>query len=254
MNLNLRGKNVLITGSTKGIGLGIARAFHDEGANLILNSRSSNLPFSLESEFSGTSCFHCPADVGTKEGNEKLALAVKDHFGGNLDILICNVGSGSSVPPGNETEDEWKKSFSINFFSATNVIENLLQFMPANFSAITCISSICGHEALGAPLTYSVAKAALNSYVVGFSRVLGKKGIRINAVSPGNILFENSVWDRKLKSHPKEVQTMLDQDVALKTLGTVEDVANMTLFLSSEKAKFITGSIHVVDGGQLRSW
>lgn len=120
--------------------------------------------------------------------------------------------------------------------------------------AIICISSICGQEVVpGAPITYSAAKAALNAYVRCSARPLGKLGIRINAISPGNILFEGSVWDRKLNEDSKSVEDFLKRDVALAKLGVPQDVANLALWLASPVASFTTGGIFVTDGGQVRS-
>lgn len=246
MELNLTGKKVLVTGSSKGIGLGIAKAFFSEGAEVLCNGRGEG-PKEL-----GKATF-VKADVTTSDGVTKLTSAIDSVFQGQLDVLICNVGSGSSVPPGKETFEDWKKSFEINFFATTRVIEGLRSKLSSQGNII-CISSICGQEQLGAPLTYSAAKAALNSYVVGLSKVLGKSGQRINAIAPGNILFEGSVWEKKMKENSGMVNSMLEKEVALGKLGNVEDVAQAALFLSSDRARFITGAIVVVDGGQVRSW
>lgn len=253
MELNLTSKNVLITGSSKGIGFGIAQAFLNEGANVMVNARGEIAldAFKVKNKGQLTAV---NADVSTSEGVNIIAKKVGEIFQNKIDILICNVGSGKSVAPGMETSEEWKKSFEINFFSTTNTVEGLKKLITPKTGSILCISSICGLEVLGAPLTYSAAKAALNSYVMGLSRVLARDGIRVNAVAPGNILFEGSTWETKLKDNEQAVQNMLDREVALKTLGSVDDISNMSLFLSSEKAKFVTGSIIVVDGGQVRAW
>jgi NAD(P)-dependent dehydrogenase (short-subunit alcohol dehydrogenase family) len=117
-----------------------------------------------------------------------------------------------------------------------------------------CISSVCGQELVpGAPLTYSAAKAALNAYIRGIARPLGKDGVRINAIAPGNILFEGSVWQRKMNEDAVALEQMLVRDVALAKLGTPNDVANLALWLASPMASFCTGSIFVADGGQVRS-
>ena len=120
--------------------------------------------------------------------------------------------------------------------------------------AIVCISSICGQELIpGAPLTYSVAKAALNAYIRGIAYPLGKEGVRINGIAPGNILFDGSVWQRKVQDDAKAVEQMLLRDVALAKLGTPQEVANLAIWLASPIASFCTGSIFVADGGQVRS-
>ena len=118
---------------------------------------------------------------------------------------------------------------------------------------VVCISSICGLEALGCPVPYSVAKAALESFVRNSARPLGKLGVRINSVAPGNILFPGSTWERKLAADSVGVNEMLQRDVALRSLGQPEDVARLVAYISSPMARFVTGATHIVDGGQIRS-
>ena len=142
---------------------------------------------------------------------------------------------------------------SINLFSATNAVAAATPLLKANGGAIVCISSICGVEALGCPLAYGAAKAALNSYVRGAARELGGSNVRINAIAPGNVLFSGSVWEHKLAENREAVQGMLEREVALGRLGTPEEIADMTAFLASSRASFTTGAVFVIDGGQVRS-
>ena len=138
--------------------------------------------------------------------------------------------------------------------ASPNAVEAARPFLAETRGNIVCISSICGQEIIpGAPVTYSAAKAALNAYVKAISRPLGEEGIRINAVAPGNILFEASVWDKKMKQDPKAVEKMLSDDVPLSRLGSPEEVAALVVFLASSDADFITGSIFSIDGGQTHS-
>ena len=102
-------------------------------------------------------------------------------------------------------------------------------------------------------MTYSVAKAALNAYIRGIAVPLGADGVRINGVAPGNILFAGSVWDEKVKDNSSVVDQMLAENVPLERLGSLTDVANLVLWLSSPLSSFITGSIHICDGGQTRT-
>ena len=99
-----------------------------------------------------------------------------------------------------------------------------------------------------------MAKAALNAYVKGISVPLADQELRINAVTPGNILFEGSVWDKKLNNNPELVKAMLENEVPLKKLGSAQDVAEVVSFLTSDLANFITGSSFVLDGGQTKSF
>lgn len=249
-NYNIK-KNILITGSSRGIGLAIAKKFSSQGHKIAINSRNkSDLSFLCKND---TNFVEVCGDVSKETiAKEVVNKAIKKL--GSLDILICNVGSGKSVVAGNETLQEWERIFAINFFSVTNVIEASKKYLEKSKGCIVCISSICGIEVIdGAPLTYSVAKAALNSYIKGISRPLGKKGIRINGVSPGNILFEGSVWDKKLQEEKISVEKYLEKNVALNMLGDPDDISNIVIYLSSPLAKFVTGSIWSADGGQLRS-
>ena len=157
-----------------------------------------------------------------------------------------------------ENKKEFQRMMNINLYGAVNVISKLKYQLEKegehnNYSTITLISSICSLERLGCPVAYSASKSALNTYMKNISFQLGRRGIRVNSVSLGNILFPGSTWDKKIQLKPNEVKRMLENEVSLKKFGDVEDVANIVLFLASRSSKFITGSNIVVDGGQVRS-
>jgi 3-oxoacyl-[acyl-carrier protein] reductase len=249
--MQLDGKIALVTGASKGIGRGIAEALHTAGCRLVLNARNGDdlaqTVKALPGAVAAIGDVTVPADA-----SRIVAEAIKAH--GGLDILVCNVGSGRSVPPGQENAEEWSRVFALNLFSTTNMVEAARGALIASKGSIVCVSSICGTEVVpGAPVTYSAAKAALNAYVRGIARPLGQDGVRINAVAPGNILFEGSVWQRKLIEDKATVETMLARDVALARLGEPADVAQLVAWLASPQAKFITGTVVVADGGQIRS-
>jgi 3-oxoacyl-[acyl-carrier protein] reductase len=251
MNLELDGKVALVTGASRGIGLGIARGLHREGCQVILNGRDADALRRATTALGRGAVAHAAdvTDIGQCHG--MVTEVVRNH--GAIDVLICNVGSGASVPPGQETSEEWDRVLSINLKSTTNIIEAAMPFLARPGGSIICISSICGLEALGAPVTYSAAKAALNAFVAGIARPLGKDGIRINAIAPGNILFDGSVWDRKLAEDPARVEAMLQSQVSLGRLGTPDNVADLAMFLASPRTAFSTGAVYVADGGQVRS-
>ena len=248
MLLNLAGKTALITGSSKGIGFAIAQALHAEGCIVALNARNSDQLIKAAGELKGSVAI--AGDV-TKANEAHEVVNEATQLLGGLDILVCSVGGGQSVAPGCESPEDWQKIFALNLWSATNVIESSLGALERSKGVILCISSICGLEVIpGAPLTYSSAKAALNSYIRGIARPLGKKGIRINAIAPGNILFEGSVWARKLAEDKDRVIAMLDQSVSLNRLGAPQDIGSLSSYLVSERANFVTGGIWTLDGGQ----
>lgn len=252
MDCEFNNKVVLVTGSSSGIGFGIAKTFQEMGATIILNSRNEGTLAKAKKELGDV--VGIIADVSDPIQANDLVENIIHQFG-KLDTLICNVGSGRSVPPGSENHKEWQRAFSINLWSTTNMVESARKYLSRVSGNIICISSICGTEFIpGAPTTYSVAKAALNAYVKSSSRSLGELGIRINGVSPGNILFEGSIWNKKLMEDEQKVLEMLEQDVPVKKLGQVQDIGELCCYLSSPHAKFITGSIFVADGGQTRSF
>jgi len=251
--MNSSGRVVLVTGSRQGIGRGIAEAFLGAGCRVAFNGRN---PESLAAAMAGRAAGRAVAvhgDVTRPDESRAVVAQVLDAFG-RLDVLVCNVGSGRSVPPGQEHHDEWMRMLSLNLLSTTNMVEAAKDALAASRGCIVCISSICGQEVVpGAPVTYSAAKAALNAYIRGMARPLGRQDIRINGIAPGNIVFPGSVWERKLAEDAAAVEQMLQCEVALGRLGTPLDVAGLALWLASPEAGFATGGIYVVDGGQART-
>lgn len=251
MQLNLSGKTALVTGSSRGIGLAIAEALHVEGCRVALNSRNSDELENVAARFPGA--IAVAGDVTESAEAQSVVSEVLSSFG-KLDVVVCNVGSGQSVSPGEETLEEWQRVFGLNLWSTTNTLAAARDALADSKGAIVCISSICGLEVIaGAPITYSAAKAALHAYVRGMARPLGKQGVRINAIAPGNILSESSVWSSKLSENGAAVQTMLERDVALRRLGTPQDVASLVVYLASARAGFASGGIWTLDGGQVHS-
>ena len=251
MASDLAGKAALITGSSRGIGRAIAEVLHAAGCRVALNGRGGDDLAAVAASLPGA--LVTQGDVTLPEDAARIAAEATSALGG-LDILVCNVGSGRSVPPGGESFAEWQRVFALNLWSTTNMVEASRAALAASRGAIVCISSICGHEVVpGAPVTYSVAKAALDAYVRGMARPLGKEGIRINAVAPGNILFDGSVWSRKLAEDADGVQAMLAREVALGRLGTPREVAELVAYLVSSRAAFATGAVWTLDGGQVRT-
>lgn len=250
MDLKLQGKKALISGSSRGIGHIVARVLAQEGCHVALNGRSqarlSLAVKSLKGSVGIRGDASCPKEAGVVIRKAAATL-------GGLDILVCNVGSGRSVPPGREDAHEWKRVFEINLWSATNLIEAARKYLVASKGVVVCVSSICGLEVVpGAPITYSAAKAALHAMIRGLSWPLGRGGIRINAVAAGNILHETSVWAAKMRKERKKTDEWLKKEVSLQRLGRSQEIGDVVAFLSSPRTSFVSGAIWVVDGGQTR--
>jgi len=251
MDLQLKGKRALISGSSRGIGYAVAHALVEEGCKVAINGRSPKQMAAAAKTLKGSVGIR--GDV-SRPKEAKIVVQKAVVAMGGLDILVCNVGSGKSVPPGKENAREWQSVFGINLWSATNLVEAAQRYLASSKGAVVCVSSICGMEVVsGAPVTYSAAKAAIHAMIRGLARPLGKMGIRINGVAAGNIIHENSIWAKKLQQQPLKTKKMLREEVALQRLGHPKEVADLVLFLASSRAAFATGAVWTLDGGQARA-
>jgi 3-oxoacyl-[acyl-carrier protein] reductase len=254
MELKLENKVVLITGSGQGLGKGIAECFLEEGAKVILTDisakRLDRSRLDLEGKFKQSNIFTFRGNLTKNEDILECINSSLKYFG-QIDILVANLGSGKSISDWNPSDEEWDRVMELNFEGArkmTNAVAPLM--INQEYGNIIFISSIAGKEVIGAPIAYSVAKASLIAYSKNLSVKLASKGIRINTVCPGNIYFKDGDWDAKIKQDETNVKSMLESKVPLNRFTSPEEIANLILYLSSEKSAFITGSVVTIDGGQ----
>ncbi len=239
-------KRALVSGSSRGIGLGIAKALIDAGYLVYINGRH---PAEVEKTCVrlGDSALPLPGDL-VEDTSRQSVLDQWMSSGDRLDLVVANIGSGKSVSGAVVPQDECRRVFDLNFFSAVGLIQWAIQHFAQRGGHVVAIASIAGHESLGAPVTYASAKSALLSYVKNISRFAGPMGIRINAVSPGNVMFEGSTWDQKRKENAIEVDRMIREKVPLNAFASPDDIGKAVVFL--DRQLFVTGSNLIIDGGQ----
>lgn len=253
MEIKFLGKTVVVVGGSRGIGLSIVRSFLKSGASVYVISRTKNLESELElmASFGDRVNFYY-ADVTVEFDIISCSKEILIKCFGAIDILICNVGSGKSGSDPINAPDVWNQSWNTNFSSVLNA-SRVFSHSINNGGAIIFISSIAGIENIGAPTEYSIAKSAIKT----FAKILSHKlapAIRVNTILPGNIYFEKGTWDEKMRENPTLVKEMITEKVPLKKFGEPQDIANAVLFLSSDKASFVTGASLTVDGGQTISF
>jgi len=257
MDLELQGKGVFVAGSSRGIGRSIARAFLAEGAKVVITGRDGAALESARAELvseSDASRVLCIQGDMTDPPQVEEALANASQVFGGLDAIVANVGSGTAKAGWELSRQDWESVLQTNLLGnmtlATAAVPHLIT---RGGGSLTFISSIAGHEAIGAPISYGAAKAALNSAVKSWSRQVGPQGIRVNVVSPGNVLFPGGSWERKLAERREFFERYIAAEVPLQRFGRPEEIAQAVVFLASARASFITGACLVVDGGQTRA-
>jgi 3-oxoacyl-[acyl-carrier protein] reductase len=184
---------------------------------------------------------------------ERALAEARSRFG-PLDAVIANVGSGEARGGFALSRDDWDVVLRQNLLAGMILAGAALdQLVSRGGGSFTFVSSIAGYEAINAPVTYSAAKAAVLSGMKSLSRLVGSKGVRVNAVAPGNTIFPGGSWERKLAEKPAFFEQYIQAEVSLQRFGRPEEIADAVLFLSSVRASFITGACLVIDGGQTRS-
>jgi 3-oxoacyl-[acyl-carrier protein] reductase len=256
MDLGLEDKVIFVAGSSRGIGKGIASVFLTEGARVVLTGRDQTTLAAAEQEIS-----HGRADrLMTFAGDLTQTPVVEEAYRrvaarwGAIDGLICNIGSGAAKNDWRLTIADWEPVFEINLWAAVGIVQIFLPGMvDRKRGNIVLISSIAGLESLGAPLPYGAAKAALGHYAKDLARRVGRYGVRVNTVAPGNILSPGGTWDRRLSADPAAVNAMIAAEVPLGRFAVPEEIGAAVAFLASDCAAFITGACLVADGGQTRA-
>jgi len=244
----LDGKIVIITGASRGIGMGIARIFAEHGANVAFTYSSSEAPaLELEKELNSTGikAKAYKSNAASFKDSEDLITKVLEDFGG-IDVLINNAGITKDNLLIRMAEEDFDKVIEINLKSVFNMTKAVQRTMlKQRKGSIINMSSVVGVKGNAGQANYAASKAGILGFTKSVALELGSRNIRCNAIAPGFI--ETEMTD---KLDEKTVQGWRDA-IPLKRGGTPEDIANACLFLASDLSAYITGQVLNVDGGML---
>lgn len=245
---SLQGRNAIITGSTRGIGLAIAQGFLEAGATVTICGRKQQGIDEALSQLKehADKVMGKTAHVGQRESLEELLAAAQDRFG-PVQVLVNNAGTNPYFGPIIDSPDTaWDKTMDVNLKGPYLLSKLAAKQMKAGDSIIN-IASIAGLIALENQGTYSVSKAALIMLTKVMARELGKQGVRVNAICPGLIKtrLSEAIW-----SDPK-IEKQVTSGKALGRIGEADELTGAAIYFASEASSFTTGAALQVDGGMV---
>jgi NAD(P)-dependent dehydrogenase (short-subunit alcohol dehydrogenase family) len=248
---SVRGKTVLVTGGSRGIGYMVARGLVEAGADVIVSSRKAGpLEEAAASLAELGSCIAVPADLSTPEGVDQLAATVRDRFTA-LHLLVNNAGATWGAPIQDFPAAGWDKILDTNvkgIFRLTTALLGELRkaATPADPARVVNVGSIDG---LRVPAlenySYSASKAAVHMLTRHLAKRLAGEAITVNAIAPGP--FESKMMAFALDD--PDTRAAIERSVPLGRIGAPEDVAGTVIFLASRAGAYLTGTVIPVDGG-----
>jgi len=256
MDLGLKGRVVLITGGSKGIGLACARGFLAEGSRVAIVSRS---PANLER---AAGVLSAPAgdlitvskDLAARGSGAATAAEVERRLG-PVEVLVNSAGAAKRYLPEDLNEEAWHAAMDAKYFTYIHAMEAVLPGMARRGSgAVINIIGMGGKVAIPIHLPGGAANSALMLATVGLAQVYGPKGVRINAINPGSTMTDRVKEALSLEAQAKgssaeETLARLQAKVPLKRYAAPEEIANLALFLASDRAGYLTGAVIPMDGG-----
>jgi NAD(P)-dependent dehydrogenase (short-subunit alcohol dehydrogenase family) len=263
MRLDLEGKNVLITGAASGIGRAAAEMFAAEGARLALvdiaADRLEDVAGALTEHVAATAV----ADLSTLSGVEQGIGQALAPLAGRVDVLVNNAGSGISRTFDQITDADWIATLDINLLCCIRVTRLVLPLMrSAGTGVIVNNASDLARQPEANPMDYAVAKAGMLAFTKALARAEGP-AVRVNAVAPGPVWTpfwtkDGGFADSLAALHQMPPEEAVRHEISLRhmplgRLGTADEVASVIVFLASDRASFVTGSVYGVDGGSIRS-
>ncbi len=242
--IDLSGKAAFVTGSTRGIGLAIARALHGAGAKVAVVGREQARAAAVAAEL-GDRAVGVGCDVA-KGDQVDAAIGAAEQALGPIDILVNNAGLTRDNILLRLSEADWDTVLDANlkgaFHTTRAVIKGMMKRRSGRIVNITSIVGLTGNKGQA---NYAASKAGLIGFTKSVAKEYASRGVLVNCIAPGFIETDMTA------ALPDEARTTLLQDIALGRLGRPEDVANAVLFLASDLAAYVTGQVLVVDGGMV---
>ncbi len=238
------GKTVIVTGSSTGIGEGIARRFHDEGANVVINARNAEKCAAVAETFDPARVLVVAGDVSKSAFADEIIGATVEKFGA-LDVVVNNAGVGGSSMLHKTDDAEIDRIIDINVKGVIYMCRAAIPHLKATGGSIINISSVSGIGGDSMLPVYNASKGAVTNLTRGLALQVGGMGVRVNAINPS--ITRSDMVDGILDNQPMVDAFM--RRVALGRIGEPEDIAGAAAFLASEDASFITGVNLPVDGG-----
>jgi NAD(P)-dependent dehydrogenase (short-subunit alcohol dehydrogenase family) len=267
MDLQLKGRRALVTGSSSGIGAGVARMLAEEGAVVVVHGRNRERADGVAAEIGAAGV--ALGDLSTDEGADAVFEASRKALGGDIQILVNNAGGGvggtTSRGVLDATPSEWVATYEANTLAAVRLIRRAAPAMiEAKWGRIINVSSAVGVQPNNLGPDYSGAKAAINNLTVTLAGSLKGSGITVNTVSPGVIITPAMLkWGRQIAAQsgwgdppPDELEKRIAMErlnLPAGRIGRVEDIGLVVCVLASPRSGYITAANHRVDGGQIRS-
>ena len=238
---SIKGKRVLVTGGSRGIGKAIVKALCENGCRVVFLYEKNREAAKATEELTGAEALQC--DISSSHKVKDAVGAAAEKLGG-IDVLVNNAGISKIGLLTDMTDEEWSRILGVNLTGSFSVTREAARYMISEqFGRIINIGSMWGKTGASCEAAYSATKAGLRGFTMALAKELGPSNITVNCIEPGVIDTEmNACLD-------SETLEGLKNDTPLCRIGRPEDVANAVLFLASEEASFITGQIIGVDGG-----
>ena len=244
--MRLEGKTAIVTGSTKGIGLGIARAYVREGARVVVNSRSAADCASVAREL-GSAAVAVAADLSRSDEVRRLAKESRAALDGTVDILVNNAGQPRVAPSESLPEADYRYTLDLNLNGCFVLTQEIVHGMlAAGRGTIIHVSSMNGSVPFPQRLAYCVSKAGLNMMTKVMAIEWAARGVRVNAIAPGYVQTE---FITMLSARGILDAEKLARRTPMGRISTPEEIGEVAVFLASAAGSFITGEILTVAGG-----